>query len=125
MDKQFDPHIAFDQILTEVELQMQIVSASLGRLGWLRGKIADEVRSLREAAGAVETLTEPQAAEIFHVTPGQFAELRRRHRLPHCKLGNVVRYTRQQMAEIADMLAINSRSGGRRPAVGSQLKRAA
>lgn len=125
MDKQFDPHSQMEQVFAELDVKLHELAAIAERMKWLRERVAAEYAAARDRAEAIETFTEEQAAEIFHVKKTHLADLRRQHNLPHCKFGDFVRYTRQQLLEVADRLAINRRSGGQPSAVSSQLKRAA
>lgn len=54
-----------------------------------------------------QLMTEAALAEDFGLTPGKVADLRRRHKWPHVRLGRFdVRYTPEQVAAIIAMLTV-------------------
>jgi len=59
--------------------------------------------------------TEAQLAELLQVTPERAAELRRRHRWPHLRLGRFdIRYTDAQVEQIVELMT--SKAAAERPA---------
>lgn len=72
--------------------------------------------------------TEPQLAEQFGLTVEKVAELRRRHRWPHVRLGRFdVRYTEVQVEQIVAMHseAPKGKAGGARGGIPGQTARSA
>lgn len=129
INKQFDPFAQADQKAVEVDIWMQQGRALLEQMAWILRKQRDEIDQLRAERDDVEIYTEQEAAAMLRVGNGAkafetLADLRSRLRLPHVKIGKSVRYTKNHIREICQLLEINSRS--KQSAVsGKQLRRAA
>lgn len=108
-NKPFDPLNQFAQALAEVDIKLREAAAAIERAGWLRSRIAEDFAELERRAETFETFTEEQAAAMFQIKLDLLETLRRRHALPHVKAGKFVRYTREQLAAVADALTMNKR----------------
>ena len=95
--------------MTQADIEIQALRSTLDRLLWLKGKIADEMDAMRDAAETLEIFTEDQAAMLLQVTPQLLASLRRRHNLPHVSIGAKVRYTKHHIAAVCDALTIGNK----------------
>lgn len=127
-NKQFDPFAQAEQKAVEVDIWMQQGRALLEQMAWILRKQRDEIDQLRAERDDVEIYTEQEAATMLRVGSGTkafetLADLRSRLRLPHVKIGKSVRYTKNHIREICQMLEINSKT--RQKAVGGQLRKAA
>ena len=127
--KQFDPSEQFDALMTELESVLVDAGAKISRLAFLREKIAEESRRYQATADALVVQTEAEAGRLFQLNDDPkkaeraMRDLRRKFDLPHCRFGRDVRYTREQLREIATILEVN---GQRRKALrSSPLKLAA
>lgn len=127
--KKFDPVEQFDSLMVEVESALVSAKANFERLAFLREKIAAEHAATQAAADEFQVQTEAEAGLLFQLnddpTKAERAmrDLRRRHDLPHCRFGRDVRYTREQLREIAAILEVNGKR--RKSTQASPLKLAA
>ena len=115
MQKQFDPAENFDSIAEEVDALCFDLTAKLDRLKWLRGKIAEQIARAQTDADRLELFTEAEAGLTFKLNSDPtkaeraMADLRRRHDFPHVRAGREIRYTREQLREVAALLEMNSK----------------
>lgn len=105
----FDPAAQFDATIAEAETHIVAAVASLERLIWLRGKIADDIAAMRDAADELELYTEDEAAELLKITAWHLGCLRRKHNFAVVNLGNKIRYTKEQIAGVCDFFSINNK----------------
>ena len=124
MANAFDPITQSDELTTEIEAAFLDLRAKFDRLAWLKDKIAADLEAMRAEADQIDTYTEEQAAAVYQIKPAHLGKLRRQFDLEHCCFGNIIIYTRPQLAGIAEVLTNGKRKaeGGRQKAV---IKRAA
>lgn len=121
--KQFEPADQFAELMTEIGDTLADLPAKIERLAWLRKKIAEQHAAAIAAADRFETFSESEAAAKFGTDKDEFRRLRAKHEFPFLRVGKHVRYTPEQLREIAALLEMN---GKRRiqPAAMPRLKAA-
>lgn len=108
-EKQFDPSEQFDSLMSEIERELIETQSKLGRLAWLRERIAAEHAALAAAVDALDVYTEEEAAAKLKTTPRMLADLRAKRRLPFFRVGREVRYTGEHLREITALLEMNGK----------------
>ena len=105
--------------IDELQQAMTDARAAIDRVNWLKDRLLDEYKKIRESEDQLDIYTEEEAAQMLKIERTHLADMRRRMDLPHCSFGNRPRYTREQLREICSMLEIGSgrgRSAGKRAA---------
>jgi hypothetical protein len=107
---QFDPAEQADSVIDGMFGDIDRVIADLNRLRRHAENMRAEIEQLRDERDQLEIYTEEQVAAILQVNAKTLGDHRRAHKLPHIKIGDKVRYTKQQAAEIIQMFSVGHRS---------------
>lgn len=97
----------FDELRTRfLELEGELLRTLAGMRHAL-DCAEEENRRLRDRAETEDLVvyTEPEAAEKLRVSQDTLARLRESEGLPHFRAGVLVRYTKKQLAESAELLS--------------------
>jgi len=103
--KAFDPELQFETLLNETDTRIAELASAFDRLRWLRDRIAEQHKALREATEEIDVMTESDLAAKFGIKADLLAHLRRTLNLPHVPFGTKIRYTRRNADEILDILS--------------------
>lgn len=95
---------SFLTTLDELTAALNDARSRLDTLLWLRERLGAELKQLSDQAEEIQLFTEREAAERLRITTRQLADLRRAENLPHVRLGRDVRYTKQNLLQIIEML---------------------
>lgn len=106
---QFDPSEQIGAAIGELEVTLAEAAATIERLFRLKGRLATEIEQIRAERERLDIYDEDEAAAMLKLKPKHLAELRRRHDLPHVNFGNVIRYTKPQIAAICEVMAIHQK----------------
>jgi hypothetical protein len=102
----------FLETLDSLAAELSAIKSKVDSMLWLRERLRAEFQALAEKAVSVDLMTEPEAADLFRISPRQLASLRRAENLPHIRLGKDIRYSKKNLADIIDFL--DTRQIGRR-----------
>lgn len=108
--KQLQATEKFEAIFKKLTETIINAQNEINHLSSVKDEVKEEFEALKETQDKLEIYNEQAAAEILSITPKHLSDMRRKLKLPHCKFGDKVRYTKSQLIEIVELMSVHSQN---------------
>ncbi len=107
-NKQLEVTTQFEKLCDELAENLVAAQSFANHILWLKEQVLKEYAAMQEAKDSLEVFTEKEAAEKLKLKPKQLGDLRRAQNLPFVRAGALVRYSKENLAEIVKILTVNN-----------------
>lgn len=107
-NKQPDATAKFEVAFNDLAKTLIDAQNTVNHLMWQKDEVKREFAAIQAAAESLEIYTEREAAALLKLKPAQLATLRRAENLPFVRAGALIRYSKENLAEIVKILTVNS-----------------